>query len=211
MKQVLAGLIFGGFVVAGWLLARRGSLPLLETRRKAAVSAFLCYALGASFAAGLSQKNLWPFSHWPLIAGVVPQRIREMHVVGVDTAGREHEIDYRAWEPMAFRELGAWLTRYFPRLDSADQDRAAAYLLQMAERARRRAREGGGVGYLDRFLGPLAAPYFLLHPKRWEVPEAVPPTRFVRLRMYWLTWDVIERARGSTRAERRDVYEYPRP
>jgi hypothetical protein len=211
MKHLIAGAMFFGFVLVGLLLARRASLPLPEHRRKAAANALIVYALIASFTAGLTQKNLWPFAEWPLIAPAVPTMNQEFHITALDSAGAEFEVDYRAWEPMAFREVSNWVGRILLRKSRTEQDVAAAWLVELLETARRRARAGGGVGYIGRRLGPFAAPYFVLHPRWWDDPAAVPHTRFVGLRVFFVSWNLVERAAGDPRSLRRVVYEYRAP
>jgi hypothetical protein len=100
--------------------------------------------------------------------------------------------------------------RTFPRLPPAAQDQVAAHLLEKAERARRKAAAGDGAGYLDRFLGPLAAPEFDLHPRLWSSPARVPSQPFVALRIYRDTWNQEERRRDPTRGTRRLIYETKR-
>ena len=94
-----------------------------------------------------------------------------------------------ALQPLGLDELSPWLLYNFTRLPEDGQARAAAYILERAETARRRAATGGRVGDFERYLGPLTAPYFLLHPHRWSRPERAPQRPFVRLRVYHLTWE----------------------
>lgn len=210
MIQLVPALLFAGFIAVGWVCAGRTRTPRSGAPGTRGVSLFLAYTMAATFAAGVGQKNLWPFSNWPLIAPVVPRDVRELHILAVDADGVAHVVDHRAWEPMAFRELNAWVARYLVRMDTAVQDSAAAILLAMAEAARARARAGGGIGLRDRFLGPLAAPYFVLHPAWWDDPAEVPANPFVGLRLAWDTWDVVAVAAGAPRGPRRVVYEHPR-
>lgn len=211
LVNVLSALCFAGFVLAGLLLTSREREMRASGRRQARVSAFLLYALGVSFLAGLSQRDLWPFSPWPIKALTPFPEVSTHRIVGVDAGGTEHGIDYRAWQPVGFDELQPWIIFRFPQLSPGAQDRAAAWLLDQAERARFRAREGGGVGYFERFLGPLTAPYFMQHPKTWRGPESVPAQSFVGLRIYKETWNLMERRRDPGRFERVRLYEYPRP
>jgi hypothetical protein len=200
-----SGLCFAGFVAAALLVAlseRGWPFP-----RRRFVNLFLAYAVAASFAAGLSQRDAWPFSRWPMAGGRAEAEYSAIRIVGVDEDGVERAIDYRAWQPMAFDELMPWMHRTFPRLPRASQDRVVAHLLEKAEAARGKARAGGSPGYLDRFLGPLAAPEFDLHPRPWSRPEAVPPRRFVSLRVYRETWNQEERRRDPSRMRRLLLYE----
>jgi hypothetical protein len=206
--NILGGLCFLGFLLAA-LLVRLSERQRIGPRRRF-VNIFLLYAIAASFGAGLSQKDAWPFAKWPMAGGRAEPLGSAIRIVAVDEDGIEQGIDYRAWQPMAFDELVPWMHRSFPRLPRASQDRLVAYLLEKAESARRRASTGEGVGYLQRFLGPLAAPEFDLHPRSWSAPGQVPPRPFVALRVYRETWNQEERRRDPTRVTRQLVYESPR-
>lgn len=207
MLNVLSALCFAGFVLAAL------SVLVLERKRpsarRAGVSAFLLYYLAASFGAGLSQRDAWPFSKWALAATPAVASVTSTRIVGVDSAGREHEVDHRAWEPVAADELLPWMQIVFPVLSRREQDRVAAALLVDAERARQQARAGRGPGYLHRFLGPLAAPRFLLHPRLWSAPSTVPSLPFVGVRVYTESWGVEDRARDPRALARSLAYEYP--
>lgn len=207
MLNVLSAVCFAGFV-----LAAVSVLVLERTRppaRRGAVSAFLIYYVAASFGAGLSQHDAWPFSKWALAATPGVAAVTTTRIVGLDPTGGEHDIDYRAWEPVATDELVPWMQIVFPGLGRVAQDRVAVELLGTAEKARANARAGRGPGYLDRFLGPLAAPRFLLHPRIWSAPSAVPSLPFVGLRVYSESWSVEDRARDPRSLVRALVYEYP--
>jgi hypothetical protein len=205
--NVASALCFLGFLVAALLVAlseKSGRAP-----RRRFVDLFLAYAVAASFAAGLAQKDAWPFAKWPMAGGRAAAEGTNIRIVGVDEDGVERGIDYRAWQPMAFDELVPWMHRTFPRLSRAAQDRVAAHLLAQAESARARARAGGRAGGQGGVLGPLAAPEFDLHPRPWSSPEAVPPRRFVALRVYSETWNQEERRRDPSRVTRALLYESP--
>jgi len=203
---LVKALLFFGFVALGLLAAfssrnREGS--------SYAVNAFLVYSIVLGLGAGLSQHEVWPFSTWPLVAGTVSKPVTHPRFVAIDSAGREYQIDFRAWEPLEFDELMAWEGLSFFRLDTASRDRVAAYLLSIIERARERWAAGSQVDYFRRYLGPLSAPLFLGHPSYWDI--AVPAQTFVGLRLYDETWDVEERSRDPSKVSRKLVYEYRRP
>jgi len=205
---LVKGLLFFGFVALG-LLAAYSSRGQHEDRRF--VNVFLIYTIVLGLSAGLSQREVWPFSTWPLVAGTVPRPVTHPRFLAIDATGREYQIDYRAWEPLEFDELMGWNDRNLMRLDPASRDRAAAYLLNIIERAREQWSAGNRVHYLDRYLGPLSAPIFLGHPAYWETGEGVPVQRFVGLRLYHETWDVEERARDPSKVTRQLIYEYREP
>jgi hypothetical protein len=204
-----AAVAFLAFVLLGLLLAaRRRGTP---ERRKARVSLYLAYALLVTFTAGLTQRDLWPFAKWNIKA-LTPPPVREWQtLVAVDAASIEHRIDYRAWQPLGIDELIPWIILRFHLLPGDAQDRVAGYLLERAEEARRAAREGRRVGGSGRFLGPLAAPSYMLHPGVWTRPEDVPGARFVALRIYEERWSIAERRLDPARFERDLRYEYRAP
>ena len=208
MLNVFGAICFLGFLLAAlWVRASEGAEP---ARRRRRINAYLAYALAASFAAGLSQKDAWPFAKWPMAGGRADPRGDTIRIVAVDADGAEREVDYRAWQPMAYEELVPWMHRTFTRLPARDQDQVAAYLLAKAESARQRAVAGRGPGSAGRILGPLAAPEFDLHPPWWSAPADVPTRPLVRLRVYRETWDQEERRRDPSRFTRRILHEWPR-
>ena len=212
--NLLSAALFLGFLLLGgaivWESRPQGTLP----SKKRALNFFLGYALMVSFGAGLSQRELWPFSRWELIAGIVPPAVGERfghpRLVALDEQGQEHAIDFRAYEPLAFDELSSWINHEFPKLDPAEKRRAARYLLERAENARVRARSGLPVG-TRRLPFLLSAPHFLLHPRTWPDPSAAPAEPFVGLRIYSETWNLEERQRDPHNLKRILLYQYPEP
>jgi hypothetical protein len=188
MLNVFAGLGFAVFLLAAIVLRATEGRAQPSGRRRH-VTAFVALFLALSFTAGLSQRDLWPFAHWPIVSLVVRPYIVIPKLVGVDAKGVEHDLDFRALQPLGLDELSPWLLYNFTRLPGDGQERAAGFILERAESARRRAASGGRVGDFERYLGPLTAPYFLLHPHRWTSPERTPQRPFVRLRVYHLTWE----------------------
>jgi hypothetical protein len=201
---LIKGALFFGFVALGLLAAYSGR----GRNDKRRVNLFIVYTVALSLAVGLGQRDVWPFSAWPLVAGTVSRPLTHPRIVAIDAEGREYQIDYRAWEPLEFDELTAWQQANFSRLDRPAQDRVAAYLLGIVEGARRQWSRGERVHYLDYYLGPLSAPLFLGHPDYWETDAGVPGQAFVGLRFYEESWDVEERARDPSKISRRLVFEY---
>jgi hypothetical protein len=188
MLNLVAAASFAAFLLGAILLRtteRRAEPPA----RRRNVSAFVALFLALGFASGLSQRDLWPFSHWPIVSLVARPYIVIPKLVGVDADGNEHDLDYRALQPLGIDELSPWLLYNFTRLPEDGQERAAKHILDRAEAARRRAAAGGRVGDFEHYLGPFTAPYFLLHPHRWTSPEHTPQEPFVGLRIYHLTWE----------------------
>jgi hypothetical protein len=208
MLSLAGALAFLGFLLA--LAGVRRAERRGPSARRAAIELLLLYALGASFAAGLARRDAWPFSHWPMAAGLASARGENTRLLALDAEGREWAVDARAWQPLGFDELNPWMHRSFARLSPDARQRVLAHLLAVAEQARRRARSGDGVGYFDRYLGPLTAPAFDLHPRVWSAGEGTPAEPFAGLRVYRESWDHEQRRRRPDAVERRLVDEHPR-
>jgi hypothetical protein len=202
------GLLFLGFVVLG-LIAAYSAHGKGSNRRN--VNVFLVYTLVLGLGAGLSQREVWPFSTWPLVAGTVLQGVTHKRVVALDADGQEYPIDYRAWEPLPIDELMAWVGRYFFGLDRAAQDRVAAYLLGIIEHNREQWSTKKPVLHFERYLGTLSAPLFLGHPGHWTQGAGAPTQPFRGLRLYMDTWNVEERWRDPSKVTRLLAYEYREP
>ena len=203
MGLVKAAILLG-FVATGLLAALAWRRPA----ERRFVNVFIAYTVVVSLAAGLFQREAWPFSTWPLVAGTVARPVSMPRIMAVDSRGEEHNIDYRSWNPYEFQELIAWKDENFRRLDRASQDHAAAFLLDLIERSRSAWAAGAPIRYLDKYLGPFSAPLFLGHPAYWGPPAGVPREPFVGLRIYTETWDVEERARDPSKVTRKLDYEY---
>lgn len=200
------------FVIAGLRVALAGGLGCSKARRRTNV--LLWAVLAISLGAGLTQHNLWPFSSWPVLAYAVPTGANYPplpRLVGVDAAGGEYDIDYRAWRPVALEELESWIRLNFARLDPAARDRAGAYLLDRANRAREEALGPSGLPYPNRWFGPLTAPTHMLHPAIWSRREDVPRHPFVELRIYGETWNLEERRRDPQKVTRVLLFDYRQP
>ncbi len=207
MLNLAAGLAFSGFLVLAILAGHeaRGAGPSRYTGR------LIAYAAVVSLAAGLTGRDLWPFSAWRMMRWTSPDTVSELRLVGVDASGREYPVDYRAWQPLSLEELTSWLERVRPTLPIEAQDSAAGYLLGLANRAREAAASGHSFGVNRRFLGPLAAPTHLLHPEHWKTPSDVPTAPFTRLRVLRESWNVT-RGRAADGGVTRSVeLEFPRP
>ena len=197
---VLVFVILG--LAAAWLAYRRPG-------NRGAVNLLIAYTILLSFSVGFTQRESWPFSTWPFIAGRVARPSTFPRIVAIDAQEKEYQIDYRAWEPFEFDELMAWKDQFFSRFDATTKDRIATYLLDHLDTARRQWAAGERRHYFDRFFGPLSAPLFLGHRAYWDA--AVPDRAFSGLRFYEETWDVEQRARDPSSISRRLVYEYRRP
>lgn len=214
MKTNIAGTFcFILFVTSGLLVSvsRRFGPP---TAWRPLTSIFLSVVLFVSFAAGLSQHDLWPFSSWPVLAHRVPSGWNypsPPHIRGVDSSGKEYDIDYRAWQPLALEELTSWIRLHFAHLEPAERDSAGAYLLGRANCAREQAFSPAGLPYPNRWFGPLTAPTHMLHPAIWSHAENVPRNSFVALRIYGETWNLEERRRDQQKVTRVLIFDYRQP
>jgi hypothetical protein len=206
MVNAVAALAFAGFVAGGLVLLRPRPAAAADARGRRRVNVFILYVLGVSFTAGFSQRDLWPFAHWPIVALIARPLLEIPEIRAVDAQGREHAVDYRALQPLGLDDAAPWLYFHFPNLRPAQRQRAAAHLLGMVEDARARARRGERVGRFERVLGPLTAPYFLLHTRAWHGPDSTPAEPFRRLRFYRLIW-----VKNVGITGRELDYEYPAP
>lgn len=206
--EVVKGLLFLGFVALG-LIAAYSTRGKRGERRL--VNVFLVYTIVLGLGAGLSQREVWPFSTWPLVAALVPPTVTHPRIVAIDGEGQEYPIDYRAWAPIEIDELLGWEGKYFFGLDRAAQDRVGAYLLGIVERNREQWSAGKPVPYFERYLGPLSTPFFLGHPEHWTIGAGVPAQPFRGLRLYHELWNVEERWRDPGKVVRQLAYEYREP
>ena len=210
MKDLLRIASFAGYLAFGLLVAWRSRKSQAAASSRA-VNAFLAYTLLTGFGAGLLQRDLWPFSNWPLVAGLQRATVQLPRLAVIDRLGTEHQVDYRAWQPFVSDELLGWADGRFLELGSADRDRAADFLVEVADRGRRQAAKGQPVGSFTHLWGPLTAPYFLLHPKLWQSPATTPLEPFIGLRLYRDAWNLEERSRTPDAIQRVLIYEYRRP
>jgi len=208
--NILSAGCFLAFVASGLVVAA-GQRWASEATRRSLTNLFIGIVLFVSFASGLSQRDMWPFSSWTMMVGLTPPAARSLptlRIVGVDANGGEHEIDYRAWNPLSLEELYSWINRYFFRMDPASRDRVASYLLQLSNHARERALIQGGLNFSNRWLGPLTAPTHLLHPAIWSHLDGVPRNPFLGLRIYQESWDLEVGASAPAKSQRVLAYEY---
>jgi hypothetical protein len=202
---IVKSVVFLTFVAIGLIVAWSSHR---RAANRAIVNVLIAYAVVVSFTVGFSQRESWPFSTWPFIAGRVARPSTFPRIVATDAQRSEYQIDYRAWEPLEFDELMAWKDQSFFRLDRAGRDAVAAYLLERVEKARRQWPAGEARDF-NRFFGPFSAPLFLGHRGYWDA--GAPNEAFTGLRFYAEIWDVEERARDPSKVERQLLYEYRRP
>lgn len=178
-----------------------------ETRRRRIIG-FIGYTFAVHLLVGVSQRDAWPFSPYPLMRGRWDENSTHDAVVfvGVDAAGREWPVDATAWAPVFPLVLQEWFYATFPRLTAEAKSLVAVYLHERAEQWRSANREGRKIGN-DRLLGRFAAPDWWNY--RLIVESA--PTPFVKLRIYRTAWIPRDRYLDPSRVNRRVIYDTAEP
>jgi hypothetical protein len=126
------------------LLLILGAITVATKWRRSATSTFIAFFLLASCVAGFGQRDLWPFSPYPVIAESA-ERWRESvwyEVRAVDAHGVEHPLDVSPFTRSAY---GRSLTRTWPKVQWCTP-----------------VVRGGKPTRNDRLLRALAAPDWLL-------------------------------------------------
>jgi hypothetical protein len=176
--------------------------------RPRALQVFLAYACALALGVGLSQRDAWPFSSYPIAAGLAGGGERQtwIELCGVDDLGHEWTVDPRAWSPLAHQTVQLWFVRSWAHLSVQERREAGRFLLGRAEAARARLASGASVGR-ERVLGPLAAPdWSLLH----GVHAPVPATPLRSLRIYEHAWVPREAYHDPALRQRTLVAEFDR-
>jgi hypothetical protein len=189
------------FVALGFVLLRP-SEPI--TRRKR-LNRFLIYFLLVSGIVGVSQRDDWPFSPYPLMRGVWSGSFlyHKITPIAVDAGGQEWEVDSRTWSPIFPLVLQEWFNDTYPLLSQDGRSTALRFLLARAEATRRRQITGARIGN-DTLLGPLTAPDWWLY-RRVSVFS---PNRYVAIRIYRDSWRPAEKIADPTRFVRKLVGDY---
>lgn len=200
---------FVALVVLGlWVAVRTVPSPA-DDRPPRALHALLSVALLMTALAGATQRELWPFATWKLMAHVTAADVSTVALVCADESGRSFAIDHRAWSPLTEEELSAWIGGPFLRLDASRQDSARRFLLRRAEEARLRARGGENPAARASPLGRFAAASHLLHPARWSTVESTAASPCAALRLVTRSWNVVERAGGDASVRESLIWQYP--
>jgi hypothetical protein len=167
MAELLRLLAFAVFVALGLRARRRQG----EGRRRA-VGHLIGYVLLLSALAGALQRDAWPFTSHTIAVGRAraDSRVCQTAFQGVDAGGRAFRLDPYTFTPVFDSILQYWVEQALPRLDAAQRGRVLGFLLARAEASRRRLAAGLPIGP-QRLLGPAAAPYWLLLPRRPEAPD----------------------------------------
>lgn len=169
------------------------------------ISLFIGFTLFMHLATGITQRDAWPFSPYPLMRGTWSERWQYSKVVfmGVDGGGREWPVDPMAWSPLFPLVLQEWFISYYPTLSTAEREAALQFLFEKAEMSRRFADQGRRVGG-ERLLGPLTAPDWWLYHRHRD--GSTQPLQ--RLRVYRELWFPTVRARDASAFQRHLIDEY---
>jgi hypothetical protein len=173
--------------------------------RRGRINAFLIYMFAVSLLIGVSQRDAWPFSPYPLMRGLwnAHYRYEKIVIVGTDGRGREWDIDPMAWSPIFPLVLQEWVKGTFVFLTPAEQLEAAKFLYAKAEDARLRQSRGRRVGN-ELLLGPLTASDWWLYKR----VTAVSPQPYAALRIYRDRWEPAAKLADPSQFERTLVCEY---
>ena len=185
MSHLLRLLPFLGFLILGLRLATCSE----PSRREQARAAFLAYTLSVSLIAGLTHREIWPFSSFRIFAKYNPPGAVRTRLVlnAVDMREVECEIDVRFSSPMIGPSLEGWLEGPFERLAQPARDQAFAFLLAKAESSLSNPPPASGVARA--VAAPVHFALYTLGPPRG--PVCAPPLR--ALRLYRESWRSEER------------------
>jgi hypothetical protein len=182
MVELLRLATFLVFVALG-LRARFAAAP----HRRRAVQHLVAYVVLLSAAAGISQRDAWPFTSHTIAVGRAraDSQVCRTRFVGVDARGAAWPLDPYSFTPVYDSILQYWVEQAPARLDEAQRGRALGFLLQRAEESRQRLAAGERIGP-ERRLGPLGSPYWLMLPRHLEAS----PGPYVRLRALSACWTI---------------------
>jgi hypothetical protein len=207
MRELLRLTVFLVFLALSIRVAFARS-PARRTR----VNTLLLYLLCISGAAGLLQRDSWPFAaqrifYHQFSSGHVFER---WTLQVIDQVGRECEPDPHFAAPVTLMVLLEWLEHTYPRLSELQQQQVMSFLFartrEAAERAGRRPEP-----VMSRAL------YALAPPAHWALYTLYASDDFRRcvpyggLRLYRDTWRPSERFRDRRRVDRHLVSEYRSP
>lgn len=201
MAELLRLATFLAFLALG-LRVRRRSGP----QRRRAVQHLIAYVLAVSVAAGVLQKDDWPFTSHTIAVGLAraDSRVCQTRFYGVDAAGAPWRLDPYTFTPVYDSILQYWIEQALPRLDAEERGHVLQFLLARAEQSRARLFAGQAIGP-QRILGAAGAPYWLLLPRA----TAVPPAPYAALRIYSVCWTPAALLRDPGASTWRLLAEWP--
>lgn len=175
--------------------------------RRRTVGLFVTFSVVVSMAVGAIQREMWPFSHWPMDNKYFGAEYAGLRPVVVDDRGVEHELDLRALYPIDWMDLHTWLQRTRLRNPGAFS-LVAPWLVDRIALARVRLEAGGR---LPGDRGPFAARPRLVLPPLWTAGDSLAPLRVEGLRIYEFHANLDETPRTAAAQPRTLVFEYVRP
>ena len=203
MSHLAALLAFLGFLALG---LRVRAAP--AQRRRGRVQALIAHVLAVHALAVVFTWDAWPFSSHTIAVGRVRGEapLCTTEFVGVDAEGRAWPLDPYDFMPVYDSVLQYWWDAKGARLPLWAQHQALAFLGARAEESRAR-RAAGHPGGPRRWLGPLAAPYWLQLPRR----AAVSPAPYRGLDLYRVCGIPRDRTVDPKRVTRERVASWRRP
>ena len=170
------------------------------------LNVFVVYLLVVNFAVGITQRDDWPFSPYPLMRGLWNAHFHyeAVVIVAVDQHGREWMLDPMTWSPIFPLVMQEWVRETFTKLAPDRQREAAAFLFAKAQAAR--AQRASGRDYIgnETLLGPFTASDWW----RYRRMSQFSPEPYGGLRIYSDGWYPDERFANPRRFTRHLVYEY---
>lgn len=176
--DVLGATVFAMFVVLSGLASSR-SLNADDALQRARQRLIL-FCVTVSFVVGLAQRPLWPFSDWPMDNHVFADEFAVLRPLAVDSEGREHEIDPRAFHPLDWGDTYTWLERQ-RGADESIFTEVAPWLLERLRAARRTVDGGQRLGPR---LGRFAAPPRTVLPATWLPGDSLERATLRGIRIY---------------------------
>jgi hypothetical protein len=193
--------MFAGFLVMGLRVARSEG-----PGRRRAINQFLAYVLCGHAAVAIAQRDLWPFSTYPMMSVVSTDR-SALHTMvaarAVDRRGREWLVDDLAWSPLYPPSTLAWFDLGWAHSTPSERSEVMRFLLARAEAAR--GRKAAGNRYIGNraILGPFAAPDTNLY---WEAPPSPEPFRGIRI--YRVAWNPQQFIRDPNRTSKTLLHQF---
>jgi len=196
--------VFVAFIAFAIRAALTRNLPVHVRRR--AVSSFVVFTLAVSMGVGLIQREMWPFSTWPMDVDFFPAEYSGLRPVVVDDHGVEHEVDLRAFYPIDWMDLYGWFLRA-QRKDANTEafSRIAPWLVDLVATARRQLES---TGHLPGARSVFAAPPRHVLPPVWTAGDSLTPLNVVGLRIYEFHTNLDLGAYDRAFERRNLVFEY---
>jgi hypothetical protein len=176
------------------------SLTARDEVKRRRTQRFIVLAVLASLAAGLTGREAWPFSAWPMDNALMPGNFQYLMPVVADAQGKEYPVDPRAFEPVSWIDLSTWFAARSAS-DSVAVRETGPWLLRVLRGARARAARHDDVGRFRRRLGIFAAPHTFISPVRWSEAGTFPDS-IAELRLYEFRVDLDRSATGTSATRR---------